>query len=221
VKNLLKLNTKEHNIFFISDLHWDHDKDFIWQKRGYSSVQEMNSHIVDSWNKTVTENDIVFNLGDYTVRDDDSKKSLFLFETLKCKKHYFLNGNHQSGVKQIYKAAMAELSLPPEIVECYPLEVGNVVFCGDYLEISVNGKIIVLSHFPIASWRQISDGAIHVHGHCHCNLKEVMKNRIDVGWEFKKKPVSFKEIIEHVNSHGGSLPSDHHVSEESLKNIFK
>lgn len=29
------------NIFITSDLHFNHNKDFIWKKRGFSNVNEM------------------------------------------------------------------------------------------------------------------------------------------------------------------------------------
>ena len=37
-------------IYFSSDLHLNHDKDFIWRERGFSSVEEMNETIVDNFN---------------------------------------------------------------------------------------------------------------------------------------------------------------------------
>ena len=38
------------NIFITSDLHFNHDKDFIWKERGFSNVNEMNEAIVKNWN---------------------------------------------------------------------------------------------------------------------------------------------------------------------------
>ena len=33
-------------IYFISDTHFNHDRDFIWGNRGYNSVNEMNEDII-------------------------------------------------------------------------------------------------------------------------------------------------------------------------------
>ena len=51
-------------IFLTSDWHFNHDKDFIWKTRGFSSVQEMNETIISKYNSVVKENDIVYCLGD-------------------------------------------------------------------------------------------------------------------------------------------------------------
>ena len=54
-------------IYFTSDLHFYHDKDFIWQARGFKSIDEMNAEIVRRWNKIITADDYVYILGDLTL----------------------------------------------------------------------------------------------------------------------------------------------------------
>ena len=41
------------DIWFTSDLHFNHDKDFIWGARGYSSVNEMNRIQIEKFNSVV------------------------------------------------------------------------------------------------------------------------------------------------------------------------
>lgn len=50
--------------FFTSDLHFMHDKEFLYGPRGFSSVGEMNEGIVDRWNSVVKPGDTVYVLGD-------------------------------------------------------------------------------------------------------------------------------------------------------------
>ena len=45
------------NIYFSSDTHFSHDRDFIWGARGFKNVTEMNEQIV--------KNTAVPNNGDY------------------------------------------------------------------------------------------------------------------------------------------------------------
>ena len=52
-------------IFLTSDLHFGHDREFVWKVRGYNSVEEMNEAQVRKWNETVSENDSVYILGDF------------------------------------------------------------------------------------------------------------------------------------------------------------
>lgn len=82
------------NIFITSDLHFNHDKDFIWKKRGFSSVNEMNEAIVNNWNQTVSDDDIVYLLGDVAM-GSDLQASLRLINKLKGKK-YLAYGNHDT-----------------------------------------------------------------------------------------------------------------------------
>lgn len=74
-----------NNIFFTSDLHFNHDKEFIYKPRGFNSVQEMNEAIIERWNKVIRDGDTVFVLGDLMLGDSESG--------LKCLEQ--LNGNIQ------------------------------------------------------------------------------------------------------------------------------
>lgn len=58
------------NIFFTSDLHFGHDKDFLWGNRGFSSSKEHDEAIIKLWNETVAPDDIVYVLGDLIMGDD-------------------------------------------------------------------------------------------------------------------------------------------------------
>lgn len=216
MKKTLKLKHDDNQrVFFISDLHFCHDRDFIWGSKGrsYKNVDEMNKHILSVWNSTITDNDIVFNLGDLVFNDSNGKKAMFLMEHLKCKTHYFLHGNHSSGVKQVYECAIQEFKNEHSIqsdIEIYPLEVGKFVFVGNYLEVEVNGQPLVLTHYPLLSWNGLHQGAWNIFGHTHCNLKKTFGKQLDVGWDFKKRPIPFSELkqllgkkeIEYVDHHG-------------------
>lgn len=57
-------------IFITSDTHFCHDKDFVYQPRGFSSVHEMNEEIVKRWNSVVSPIDTVYHLGDVMLNDD-------------------------------------------------------------------------------------------------------------------------------------------------------
>jgi Predicted phosphoesterase or phosphohydrolase len=50
--------------FFTSDLHFMHDKEFLYGPRGFSSIGEMNEAVVDRWNSVVKPGDTVYVLGD-------------------------------------------------------------------------------------------------------------------------------------------------------------
>lgn len=47
-------------IYLTSDLHFCHDKDFIYEPRGFKCVEDMNETIVKNWNGLITEDDDVY-----------------------------------------------------------------------------------------------------------------------------------------------------------------
>lgn len=53
-------------IYFISDTHFDHTNIIKYCDRPFSSTEEMNNHMLERWNSTVSKDDIVFFLGDLT-----------------------------------------------------------------------------------------------------------------------------------------------------------
>ena len=36
-------------IWITSDLHFGHDREFIWKARGFNSIEEMNETIIQKW----------------------------------------------------------------------------------------------------------------------------------------------------------------------------
>lgn len=55
------------NIFFTSDLHFYHANIIEYCSRPYSSVEHMNEMLVKNWNDTVSPDDIVYCLGDFSL----------------------------------------------------------------------------------------------------------------------------------------------------------
>jgi calcineurin-like phosphoesterase family protein len=201
--------------FFVGDLHYNHNKDFIWgcPKRGYNNLHEMNTDIIKQWNTTATNDDIVWHTGDTIFRDHDGTECLALYDVLNFKVLYEMWGNHRSGVKAIYKNLCEERGLVD--VEQYPMEMEispgkKVIFIGHYSEITIDGQSIILSHYPIESWNGIGKKAWNIHGHTHRNLDNIKGvKRIDVGWDYKRKPLSFPELRTEMKTLGGK-PGDHH-----------
>lgn len=75
-------------IRFIADLHFGHLNMAL--KRGFSSVEEHDEHIISQWNKTVQKRDVTYILGDLTM---EKKTPYHLLSRLRGVKHVVL-GNH-------------------------------------------------------------------------------------------------------------------------------
>lgn len=88
-------------IFVTSDLHFGHDRQFIWGARGFSSIEEMNETYVKRWNEIVSEEDHVYILGDLMLGDNE--KGIDCLTRLNGTLHVVL-GNHDTANRQkIYK----------------------------------------------------------------------------------------------------------------------
>lgn len=84
-------------IFFSSDLHCNHSKPFLYEPRGFSSIEEHDAAIIKNWNEVVSNEDVVYILGDVMMGNDYDlalEKLSQLHGQL-----IILNGNHESPTK--------------------------------------------------------------------------------------------------------------------------
>ena len=209
----ISLNTSEQKVWFVSDLHLGHNRPFILGPRNYKDINEAHEHTHQMLSEYVGPNDILFNLGDMVIGAQDKTmeyaKRIVHFP---CKQQYFIWGNHNAGIQYLYDDCRRDLGLLADDVEIYPLNYPNspFVFLGHYAEVWIDGMRSILTHYPIASWNGISKGSYNIHGHCHRNLKEDMSlARLDVGWEWKRRPVEWSEIVKELSPRK-TLPPDHH-----------
>ena len=57
-------------IFLTSDTHFGHDREFLWGPRGFTNYAEHDTAVIENWNNTVTDDDIVYHLGDVMLGDN-------------------------------------------------------------------------------------------------------------------------------------------------------
>lgn len=62
-------------IFASSDLHFGHDREFLWGPRGFRSSIEHDEAIIANWNSVVEPEDIVYVLGDLMLGDNEHGKA--------------------------------------------------------------------------------------------------------------------------------------------------
>ena len=80
-------------IYFTSDLHLGHDKDFIYKERGFDNISSHNIAILKNWNSIVTPDDVVYVLGDLMLGDNSAGMSIL--KQLNGTIHIIL-GNHDT-----------------------------------------------------------------------------------------------------------------------------
>ena len=186
----LKFNPDK--VFFTSDLHIGHKNIIEYSHRPFSNVEEMNETLIDNWNKTVPEDGIVFDLGDFAI--GGSKVWNDALSRLKGK-HYLIMGNHcmknyREGYAKYFEMVTQQMYIQVDYVSIY------------------------LNHFPFlcfgGAYRE-QHNVWNLHGHVHLepqangrDIKRVLQysfpTQYDVGVDNNGyKPVNYwevKEIIE-------------------------
>jgi calcineurin-like phosphoesterase family protein len=163
--------------WFSSDQHHGHKNVVhIGKGRPFADHVEMSEEIVSRHNAVVAPEDHVYHLGDFSF--GTPAKTIPIMERLAGFNHY-LRGNHDGKtLDKVYRDR-------PDLFASY----------GQYKEIKVGERRLVLFHFPILSWHQMHKGSWHLHGHCHQNLTFDNGPMLDVGVDgFNFTPVSFEQV---------------------------
>jgi calcineurin-like phosphoesterase family protein len=84
---MIKLKSKNKNIWFTSDTHFSDQRILDLSKRPFENIEEMDMYLINNWNMNIGEKDRIFHLGDF-----GNFKAINL---LKFGKMYFLEGNHE------------------------------------------------------------------------------------------------------------------------------
>jgi len=157
-------------LFFTSDTHFGDHRTINIHKRPFASVAEMDALMVARWNETVGAEDEVWHLGDFARKAADVAP---LLARLNGVKHLVCGNNDPPAAR----AAAGWASVR------------------DYAEMEVEGRLLVLCHYPFRSWRDQQKGAVNLHGHSHGRLKK-MPRQFDVGvdvWDWR--PVTLAQIL--------------------------
>jgi len=160
----------EKGFYVTSDLHLFHRNIIEYCDRPFKSVEEMNAVLFANWNRTVSNEDVIFFLGDFIFgRKTNAKK---IWEALNGEK-YFLHGNHD---KRLGKFSEDVLTTN----------------CRQNITVRYREKDIVLSHFPLPDYH----GDILLYGHVHNNGDPDVRCGFNVSIENTRyKPIHIDEIF--------------------------
>ena len=193
----LKINhNDDHKVFFTSDTHFNHDKAFIYEARGYKTRYEHNDALIAKINELVRPQDTLIHLGDFCLNITPPELEEIL-RRINCDNIAYIWGNHNSCIRRFYEDAVT--TEYGKDIEVYPYAVGKITYLGYYKELIVNGQMIVIHHYPHQIWNQMQKGAWQLSGHSHYTNPTTQLNNpdnkiLDVGWDGHSKPLSFPEI---------------------------
>jgi len=171
-------------VYFTSDLHFGHANIIKYCNRPYDSVEEMDKALINNWNATVKQEDAVYIIGDFTMREAGVAKGYL--SALNGTK-YLIVGNHDMFLKS------------------FGATTDWFGWVDNYAVINHNGAIMVLFHYPIVEWHGFSKGSIHLYGHLHNSTSvtpwdPTNTRAFNVGVDVNDyKPISATEIIRRAN----------------------
>lgn len=178
-------------IWFTSDLHFNHDKEFLYRPRGFHNIIEMNESIIQNWNSIVNMNDDVYLLGDVCLgggSDEVLRQNRELIHSLKGKIH-LIRGNHDTDTRmKMYS-------------ECY-----NVVDVGKWADvIKYNKYNFYISHYPTITTnyddKSLKQRVLNLHGHTHDKNKFYDDSPFiyNVALDAQDcKPISIESVIDDI-----------------------
>lgn len=100
--------------FFWSDTHFGHYKIIEYCKRPFTTLEEMDTTLINNFNERVSEEDTVFFLGDFCMKKSseapEGKGFDYYRNQIKCKNIIFIQGNHDhnNGTKTIIQSLVIE-----------------------------------------------------------------------------------------------------------------
>jgi calcineurin-like phosphoesterase family protein len=206
---------KGQQLFFTSDTHYSHSNicsaTTNWSvndgyARKFDSLQDMNQRLVDNINNMVGEDDILIHLGDWSFGGFDKIEEFR--SQINCKNIHLTFGNHdhhiernKEGVQRLFSSVQQYLRLSVT----RPLT-----------KSMVEKFTFICMHYPIASWHDMNQGVIHLHGHVHLpeHLRIAEGKAMDVGVDGNGlEPISMDEVLgimEMQPIKKLALPKDHH-----------
>lgn len=141
-------------IYLSSDYHFFHDRPFIWQVRGFNSIEEMNTAILQNHNSIIKPEDDVYLLGDLLLGGNAKlKEGLALIAQLNGKLH-LVRGNHDTNTRwEAYKSLL------------------NVVEMQNAIYLDYHKYHFYLSHFPTLTANlekeSLRQCTLNLYGHTH------------------------------------------------------
>jgi calcineurin-like phosphoesterase family protein len=202
------------NIWITSDTHYNHKNICrgitTWKNpdgsvpiddtRDFPNLEKMNSTIVNNINSVVMQDDVLIHIGDWSFGGYESIQEFW--DRLICKNIRLILGNHDKNIR-INRGWSRDLFVSVDV------EDDSVLF---------GGYVFHLHHYPIASWKDIKEGTIHLHGHSHLkgDRRFGIGKRMDIGIDGHPefRPYNLKdEIIPIMNKREIALEMgivDHH-----------
>lgn len=158
-------------VFFTSDTHFNDPRILRIDRRPFASLAHHDEALIAFWNETVGPDDEVWHLGDFS-RGSKAGAEALLSRLNGCK-NLIIGNNDGPDTTTASGWASAQ----------------------HYAELTIDGMLLILCHYPFRTWNQMGKKSIDLHGHSHGKLKPLTR-QFDVGvdaWNFR--PVALSALL--------------------------
>ena len=184
-KEIITMNFKfdGSRLYFTSDTHFNHTNIISYCQRPFKNVDEMNERIIANWNEVVSEDDIIFHLGDFCL--GGAAEWTRLLDRLNGK-IYLIMGNHdRKNIRQGFMDRFEHVAMQ--------------------MHIEVGKQRIYLNHYPFLCFEGGYKDVWQLFGHVHTRksntgidagrLQYLYPTQYDVGVDNNNfAPVSFEQV---------------------------
>lgn len=203
-KDVFDLDVMKGNIYFMSDIHYNHENVISFGNRPFKCVSDMNEYILKTIKETLKPEDILFTLGDdfWRLKEQEVENIMKQIPTQKIHK---IMGNHDK-YGFYWGGRIGKMCLT----------------VSDILDIIVrkNEKNYSLSlcHYPIYDFNHMYHGGLHLFGHVHGSLDDEFEDNprlmVDIGFdgalakELGTFLISFDQILDYFYKKTGGIDFD-------------
>lgn len=190
----IKLDSSKQRIFFTSDLHFGHKNILKYYNRPWDSVEDMEEGLIKNWNSVVTDDDIVFDLGDFAFATHRKWKEI-LGEL--NGQHHLILGNHD--------------------IQRWPGDKIMELFdsVNNQLLLKIDERYVYLNHYPYlcygGSYRGPETAVYQLFGHVHNSpygigkdinrLNNLFPYQYDVGVDNNNyTPISWEDVCKKIEN---------------------
>lgn len=134
-------------IYYIADTHFGHTNVLRFDNRPFNDIASMEEALIHNWNKRITDEDDVYILGDCFWKNEEN--SINIIKKLRGRIH-LIKGNHDrvNGKLKNHYHSIKEQD-----------------------EINDNGRLVIVSHYPMLFYKNQRYGAYMLYGHVHNSLE--------------------------------------------------
>ncbi|MDK1491894.1 metallophosphoesterase family protein [Sinorhizobium sp. 7-81] len=158
-------------IYFTSDTHFGESRVLRIDRRPFANMVEHDAALIANWNRVVSAEDEVWHLGDFAARRAGFAEHLL--SQLNGRKHLIIGNNDPRETTGAYGWSSIQ----------------------HYAELTLDGHLLILCHYPLRTWNQMGKRSINLHGHSHGRLKP-MPRQFDVGVDRRQlQPITLDEIL--------------------------